>query len=261
MNEQFSIVKEANGYAVKFPKILLQQFKDNFRGATWRNESKTWLIGSRSEKKFNLWAKEVESVLIESEKSETIETQEDIDNFLKNMIGDKLKIISDQIEKISNNWMLDDELQSKKDDLKHLENDMNRLKSSLEKRLVSKKLLLEKTNVIEKLNIERNSLKAQLNAELLEIKKLVDKAVDIVFVEEQHSILRKNFGKIGSAISHQFRTAQNKLKEQQDILHSIGLHSVGLSEMISMNMNRPDRDKLPPFDSIYDIKEYQDEED
>lgn len=257
----FAITKETDGYAVKFPKALLDQFKPHFKGAKWRSASLTWLIGSRSKTKFLLWAKEMADEAIKLEALDALETQESIEQFIASLQKDKIEVLKDRVQELSRHEALQDEYNDAQYALKELEKTMKSLMDSLEKRRSTKSLLQSSLEKIEALQSQRNELQTEAAKELSEIKVMVHKAIDVQAVRDAYNEIAKRFGKVGSRIRHEFEEAQDKIREQQQVLHSIGLHSEGMQQMYTMNMNRPDRDKLPPFDSIYEIVEYETDDD
>lgn len=260
MPQGFSIESDVDGWAVRFPKILLEPFKAHFRGAKWRSGVQSWLIGPRSKKKFEIWAKEMADEAIQIEALNSLDTEESVEAFIKALMVDKVKVLQSQLDRIFG----DDEVKDKYDEIRieigRIGKTVETLKESLKTKIETRKLLETKLVEIKKVEAERDGLKADCQLEDKRIKEILDKAIDLSTIQNAYSKMASLFGKVGSQLRREFESAQEIIKEQQQILHALGLHSLGMEEMYQMNMNRPDRDRLPNFSSIYNLVQYSDDD-
>lgn len=252
----YSIEKTTDGFAVKFPKELLNYFKPQFRGAIWRSSSLTWLIGSRSKKKFETWALEMADKAIEFEVKNDLKTDEDVDKYIAELQVLKIQILTNKIELALGDDELSDQYADAQNKLTVLGKTVKTLEETLKKRLKTKALLTTKLSDVDELESQRIKLSEEAAKELNENKAIIDRAIDIKATNDAFNVLSKYFGTVGSQNRYKFEAAQAILKEQQEVLNSIGLHSEGLEDMYRMNMNRPDRDPLPNFSTIYNVVEY-----
>ena len=257
----FSLQSDVDGWAVRFPKTLLDQFKPHFRGAKWRSNLQSWLIGPRSKKKFEVWAKEMADKAIQIEALNDLDTEDSINAFTNSLLIDKVIFLRTQLD----HMLGDDEVQRKHDEIQieidRVEKTVESLKKSLIQKNETRKLLEGKLQQIQQVESERKQLQNDCTEQDNQIKLIVNKAIDLELLKNAYSKISSLFGKVGSQIRMEFNSAQDQIKEQQQVLHSLGLHSKGMEEMYRMNMNRPDRDHLPSFSSIYNIVEYVEEED
>ena len=99
---------------------------------------------------------------------------------------------------------------------------------------------------------------ALLKAEAAALSENLTKGIiDIKRIVQLQAIMQRESKNIGAAARDQYKKAQNEIREVRSALASAGLYSRGISDLATMNFNRPDRDipMLVSRDDILDVKE------
>ena len=222
------IIELEKGFAVKFPFELKDSFKEVFRTAKWNGYKKQWEVGPRSKKKLEKW------IEIASKAAEEIE--------------------------------LADSEELKKEELAKVETDIAKIRVAIAKRRQE----IGAVNVVEMLNLAKEELaKAQAELEavtteksikLAEAKEMLSGVCDINVIHGAIADMRMVHNKVGSSNRSKFDHAQYRLLAEHDRLKAIGFKSWGLYELINLNFNRPDRDRIDNCSSIYELEKIENED-
>ena len=203
--------KTSNGFAVKFPFELKDNFKSVFKSAKWNPETRAWIVGVRSEAKLKQWIEAVSPAAqdIEEAEAEALTAREvsALETQIANIRADiarerKAKLIYGNVAVA-----------------------LAAAKENLAKATAA--LALEK--------LEKTAKAAKAN-------ELLGQVCDLDAIQEARRTLIQNHGKVGSKHREAFNDACSAIKEQQNKLNAIGFQSTGLATLYQCNFNRPDRD-------------------
>lgn len=232
------IIKLENGWAVKFPFDLKDNFRESFKSAKWNRELKQWEVGRNSKTRLEQWANihnEEADLLIE------MKSEQEKHPFSKFEIQEMIK------ESQKNKRDLEEEVEI----LKKKNFNLDRSKSLLDEIESSIKLMKEeiKKETEEKLRL------------IEEQKKRMDGIIDIRKIRNAQELMNKirEMDYKFKEEKVQYWNAQKVIEEQMEKLDQLGLYSLGLEKLASMNFRRPDRD-IPSsvgLDEIYDIRNKQ----
>jgi hypothetical protein len=224
MIEIFELEK---GFGVKFPFELKDSFKATFRTAKWNGYKKQWEVGPRSKKKLEQW------IEIASKAAEEIE--------------------------------LADSEELKKEELAKIEADIAKIRAGI----ANRRKEINAVNVVEMLNSAKEELaKAQAEFEaatteksikLAEAKEMLSRVCDINTIQAAISKMKDNHNKVGSKPRGIFDNAQHELIQEYKKIQAIGFRSWGLYDLINLNFNRPDRDRIDDCSSIYELEKIESE--
>lgn len=226
-------IKVKKGYAVKFPKILLEEFKRAFPSAQWVHQNIEWEIGPRSEKRLLQWIDIVKEVLESLDKKEELEfTESEIQELLKNIFEKK--------------------------------NQINQYNSEIQRSINSKgsfsealSLLKQNEQILDRIAGEAKAAKAAEKQAKEEVKQRLGNIVDLPEILTAQQTMARSIGQFDATSRNKFDKAQGIIKRERDTLKQAGLASIGIDKLASANFNRPDRDhpKFVTEDDIFIIRE------
>lgn len=232
-----TISKIENGFAIKFPFELKDNFRSNFKSAKWNASAKKWEVGSRSGKKLEEWAQTAQASLPTAEQEAEFEERA--------MLEKELEALNEAALRIAN------ELARKTRELK----DVEILKAEIAE---SKALLDSKTEALA--TAEKAVEDAKLEAEI-EADKIYSALNEVISIEEAKRLgaamsrVHKNVDRVSK---EKFEDARIEVREMRDLLRLAGLRCYAIDFIASSNFNRSDRDN-PDFLSEKDwlnVKEY-----
>ena len=218
------IIKLKDGFGVKFPFDLKDNFKSVFKSATWNPERRCWKVGVRSKKRLDQWVAAAQAAAEDIEAAEAAElNQQELDRLLTDLAKMRSRIA----------------------DVRKRRGDMN-----------AADLLAAAKNDLKKAQADFVAEKKALAQALEENKCTVEKYVDIDGIYAAISKMEANHGKIGSNYHTRFNEAQRIIDTERERLAKAGWRSKGLDGFSMLNFNRPDRDKVSDItlSSIYELK-------
>jgi hypothetical protein len=191
------------------PFEMKENFKKVFPSAKWNPDGKVWIVGSRSEKRLQQWIQEMTALASSIEDDEAAE-----------LTSRKIQEIRDEAE----TWR--ERIHAARSEAGNIKNLAELLKAEKAKLAEVKK----EFEIAELEKQEEYKKVATLLSGIIDPKKI------LLLAQE----LSKNQNFSGRQY---FDEAKKELKEMREKLAAAGLKSEGLNELISININRPDRDK------------------
>lgn len=233
MKTAISITKTQDGFDVKIPFELKDNFKKAFPSAKWNAQDKVWFVGVRSGKRAEAWVQEwaqkaQEVVETAKELKEVEATEKEYQEALREL--DKLK--QELQERIQRHRALDVMLA-----------DINELQAQIVE--TTKALRAEKSAVAEK---------------EAEVRNVIENLIDEQAIEQAKATMSRLQGKMTSANRRMFEQAQDVINGERANLKRAGLGSHGLDDLWRINWNRPDRDKVANCRNVFDVYQLDDDE-
>lgn len=216
---------------ITLPFELKDSLKENFKNARWNADERKWTVPASAEKRLNQWIEATADVVKDLELQDT--------------------------EELTSN------------EIKSIEKDVLEIRKAIALLRKEKKIYGASTSVLnsaraelKKVQEEFETEKAEVTRKKAEAKALIEKICDVGAIAAAHHTMMRECGNIGSQSRESYQDAQALLDKENDRLKKAGFVSKGLSELISMNFNRPDRDNPSSvsFTDILDICKYQEED-
>lgn len=198
------------GFAIRFPYQLKDNFKSVFKSAKWNPDARRWEVGPRSGKRLQQWVALAESAAQELAEAEVAE-----------LSASELAEVEAAIANIRSATA--------------------QQRAKAQTAASAEQLALAR----DKLAQAKADLESSKQATLEQINKstaLLEQVCDVDAIHEVHAILKRCKGRVGVKYREPFNNACTVMSEQQEKLHAIGFHSVGLNTLYYLNFNRPDRD-------------------
>ncbi|WP_296643017.1 hypothetical protein [Roseinatronobacter sp.] len=216
MTNAINITKTQNGASIKFPFEIKDAFRKAFPSAKWNSSEKTWNVGSRSVKRLEKWAEQVNKsgVLDELAARDEADMSEKEINDLNESLAQIRRQISDTIA----------------------------AKAIAEKaRARSEELRAHLDAAREELEAEKAAAEAEADAVVADVESRVAHIATPAKIEALRTQMRKHWMPKAWAKPH-FNKAQQELSKIEDELKKIGVKCQAVSLAACANFNRRDRD-------------------
>ena len=213
------IIKTATGFAVKFPFILKNAFRDTFKSAKWNSVAKQWEVGSRSGKRLEQWVATVKA-------ENTVEKLEASDE--KEMSENELAALKNKLQRIA--YGIDS---------------AKKLRDEAEENKAEAALIVEKITAMEaelaEIAQQRQAIEDALQADRAKIEKMVSAVVDIAEIRRVTQEMKRHW-RPTAAEHDRFNKSQARMVEIKHELAAANLRSELVNNAVGVNFNRPDRD-------------------
>lgn len=230
----FEYNKTDEGFSVKFPYDLKDEFRSAFKTSKWDPKNKVWKVGPRSLKKLKHFEKITEDFLSQ------IDLQDELDLKDKEVseILMKLEIKNETLKQ--NIKSLEDSIEIRTKQLENLKSLNEDIENSEEYRDLVKK----------NQNIENAYL-----AEKEKTKNLLNSLIDMDLIIEYKRKMSSNMCANDTRKKAIFRETVLLVDREKEKLEELGYTSEGINFLSYSNVNRPDRDhpKFCTEEMIYNI--------
>lgn len=214
--QAIDIKKIEGGFAIKFPKPLLEAFKSAFKSARWNPLAVQWEVGPRTGKRLEQWAEEVK------EAAEALAAAEEAE-----MAAQELLALREEIARVK---LAIDSAVEEKEKLASIRAMLDEEKATI--------ALIK----LDKLDREKadESLKEEKRAVIARLKEMCD----LESVRQACITMSKTHDPSDRVKKARFKEAQQIAVQEREILAKRGWGCEAVTYVATANINRPDRDGM-----------------
>lgn len=211
--QAIDIKKIEGGFAIKFPKPLLEAFKLVFKSARWNPLAVQWEVGPRTGKRLEQWAKEVK------EAAEALAAAEEAE-------------------------MAAQELLALREEIARVKMAINSLVEEKEKLATIRAMLDEEKATIALINSEKEKADESLKEEKRAVIARLKEMCDLEAVRQACIAMSKTHDPSDRVKKARFKEAQQIAVREREILAKAGWGCEAVTYVATANINRPDRDGM-----------------